>query len=210
MDIIKSEFLKSITNCTRNQFLNNFKYNEEDGKIILKNIYHCPGDFHLEEHCGKGDCKTCWEKAIENINFKGDDNMNKHEREYTFKEVMANIKEGEEYECQNSFYNIESIKYKNNGILFDTANTTNNFMVQHDAKFKLKRKESKVPFTDAIISFNNFGKTIAVDFIDTISGKKVRNEFKPIKSGGDWVIDNCNCKSLTPYKIVEGTWYILD
>jgi hypothetical protein len=95
-------------------------------------------------------------------------------QEYTFAEVIARIKEGEEYVCTNPLYNIRSIKKYKTGVHFEFEHFNgdkyvNEAGIGNDTRFTLKQPEHEYMYFEGA----------------AMSGEKIRykdwEEFKTLK-----------------------------
>jgi len=82
-------------------------------------------------------------------------------QEYTFAEVVSRIKEGEEYICTNSGYNIQSIKRDEEGVYFEfdhfgNSKHGNTAGIPDDTRFVLKPEHEYMNFEDAAMSGKRF------------------------------------------------------
>ncbi|NFF77529.1 hypothetical protein FCV38_11195 [Clostridium sporogenes] len=150
---------KIAKEMTREGFLNSCYINNKDG------ICYCPGIVDLKNFpyhiCKpKENCKECWENAIKDIKFKGEDNMeNKidYDREYNIMEIME-FPEGIEFRVGNCMYRIKNGELEYN----DELDWRDNLLsLKHTLtlKFKLVKKDKKVSFMEAMKAFDS-GKTI--------------------------------------------------
>ncbi|MGO5072361.1 hypothetical protein ACTQ4K_00170 [Clostridium sporogenes] len=196
---------KIAKGMTREEFLNSCYINNENG------ISYCPGIFDLKNFpchshiCDpKENCKECWEDAIKDIKFKGEDFMeNKinYDREYNIMEIME-FPEGTEFRVGNCMYRIKNGELEYN----DELDWRDNLLsLKHTLtlKFKLVKKDKKVTFEEAIQAY---GKDIYCiwkddDEIEHKSEYCIRNEWEQC-------ITDQNCEYLTPTEIVKGEWYI--
>lgn len=115
-------------------------------------ITSCPKsiEFELktlnEEKCNPYNndvCKSCWELAVKDIKFKEDIKEDEEVEGLNFRDVIANIKENEKYECEG--FTIENLK--NGTIEIKSAKTNRAFGFLKDDKFT--KIQLKVDFSKA-------------------------------------------------------------
>ncbi|EPY2296326.1 hypothetical protein ACXATC_004019, partial [Clostridium sporogenes] len=193
---------KIAKEMTREEFLNSkyVKKVDEEGYIT----YKCIEDYIFTIDNCLSNCKECWEDAIKDIKFKGEDFMeNKinYDREYNIMEIME-FPEGTEFRVGNCMYRIKNGELEYN----DELDWRDNLLsLKHTLtlKFKLVKKDKKVTFEEAIQAY---GKDIYCIWIDDdeIEHKSeycIRNEWEQC-------ITDQNCEYLTPAEILNGEWYI--
>lgn len=186
----RKEFLKKLDFC------NNGK-NVMGGYFFEEEVITCPCDLNLEEKCvPDSKCYDCWENAIKNIKFKGENNMeNKidYDREYTIQELF-NFKEETKFKADNGI----SYYIKNDDLFKENGEKTDNtiYRILH-MKFKPIKKDRKVSFEEAIQAYNVY-KTIKCIWLDDIY------EFGESKESKLTNIDEDRLLNL----ILEGKWYV--
>jgi len=229
----KSMGIKEIAKeMTREEFIQKYFYNE--------NL--CPSAIGIKNNCTgipvkESGCKMCWENAVKDIEFKGEDEnmkcancgktINKngagefcsckcleeyvgndynpienkidYDKEYSFKEVVAKIKIGEEYYCTDSDLAIKNINMGENSTLELVTDGCPRTYIR-DAIFKLKRKEREVGFIEAVKIYRTEYKTIENKYLGT-ERRYCFNINGMINEFGD---------AVTAAEILNGTWYVLD
>lgn len=161
------------------------KMTEFAGKIVTISASNMRGDFYIEED----DKKHCWtEGMFEEI--KEDKNM----KELTFREVIANIKEGEEYKVVGGRrYRLEHIYMSKGDIIFRQKNgciVTDRVVVDDKTKFVKVREE--YTFKEAFEAFEK--------------GKEIES----CESGGIYNINGGEENWLFYAGEIRGKWYIND
>ncbi|NFH40857.1 hypothetical protein [Clostridium sporogenes] len=200
---------KIAKKMTREEFLKGVII-DEDGQI--ENIkwkdseWLCPTkpNSKWEECTYYQNCKQCWENAIKDIKFKGEDNMeNKidYDREYNIMEIMEFPAEIEIKNQYNMFYKISNndLYYKedeNKWIKSDIS--LRNIL---NMKFKLIKKDKKVSFEEAIQAY---GKEIYCKV--KVNNTEVIIPYY-LNSKND-SFSNAESTIITPREILEGEWYI--
>lgn len=185
--ISKEEFLKKVIN-----------YNNACPKII--NLEDC-GDHGI---CSTTPCYSCWENAIKDIKFKGENNMeNKidYDREYKIQDILY-MKEGLEFIASNEMlYKIkdENLYVYSNYIWMKSENPINQIL---NMTFKLNKKDKKVSFEEAIQAY---GKEVYCIWIDT-ADMKHKSEYKIYSN--ESILKDQNEDPISPVEIFEGEWYI--
>ncbi|HDK7194858.1 TPA: hypothetical protein PTV74_003165 [Clostridium botulinum] len=124
----------------------------------------------------------------------------KYDKEYTFTEVIQNIREMEEWECIQPMYTLKSIKKIMNRITFHYKGNVGkkSLTIDLNAKFKLVKRDKKVEFMEAIKAFNE-GKIIKVKYNHPIDRETITETYD-----SEYTFHN----DITPYKILNGEWYV--
>lgn len=123
-------------------------------------------------------------------------------KELKFKEVIANIKEGETYTCTDMNYNIRKINNYNGCLDIEYANASQKVLgIPDDAKFIKEQKP--VDFMTAIKAFDE-GKTI-----ECIVNGATESIYKPYKEYGSFqCLYDGSQLAITQTEILKGEWYI--
>lgn len=154
------------------------------------------------------DGRTTWENGIESLRYDSEEDFFEHNinlgvhfeevkemKELTFKEVIANIKEGEVWECEG--YKIRNLS--NGDIQFVTPNGAIIGFRPKD-RFNLSRKE--YTFEEAFKALEE-GKEI--ESITQYRYKKAGDGYKFYsKDIGEW----WKCSSCLSFEEIMGKWYI--
>lgn len=163
------------------------------------------------------DGRTTWENGIESLRYDSAEDFFKHNinlgvhfeevkemKELTFKEVIANIKEGEVWESIDKSKRVVEIRYDK---MFNTiclsgteeSEFCRNYMtaVGINQKFKLKRKEYS--FEEA---FKALGEGKEIESV--ITGAKYIVKQNSLKFSGGILTCNVNLS----YHEIKGEWYI--
>lgn len=198
---------KIAKEMTREEFLNSgYVKRVDEEKDFIE--YECCGyHFLINSNCCSN-CKECWEDAIKDIKFKGEDFMeNKidYDREYNIMEIMESP-EGTEF-VQISDKLFVKIGYSNNWeckILIGgyTERPCKLSDIWTKSKFKLIRKDKKVTFEEAIQAY---GKTVYCIWRD--KNDKMLKTFYEIKSNVSEISDTNN-SAMCSEEILNGGWYI--
>lgn len=140
-----------------------------------------------------------WEE--EELELYKEDKMEK-----TFKEVIANIKEGEVWKCTREDARLQKIKKINNEITFYFGGYTYSSGVPIDDTFILERSE--YTFEEAFKAYEE-GKEIE----STITHYKIKKiadgKFEVVQGKGSFSSEN-EAHILVSLKEIKGSWYIND
>lgn len=196
---------------TRNEFLNSI---DKNGRLKYEDkAINCPGNLKLKElgeKCNIRKCQECWEQAIKDIKFKGEDKV----KELTFKEVIANIKEGETYtDGKTKIYcGYGSIQIE------ETENTPIIGYSFSSLYKKFIKKQQPVTFQDILNSDNKCRvehKLIEIPDEITCEDELIISDFISLQHREylplhsllgvlPWILDNKDFKKV----IKEGEWYL--
>ncbi|EPS56743.1 TPA: hypothetical protein ACXDAY_004134 [Clostridium botulinum] len=221
-EMTREEFLDSIT---LDEYLDIETINgmNKDNNNI-HSIKFCPDGQGLKRTatCSKfTNCKTCWEKAIENIKFKGENGMDiditpaakkaenmlndlttkkiDYDREYDILEIKE-FPEETEFISEGKYISKLKDGFLKARYVDDISNSwTKCFLTKEwlNAKFKLVKKDRKVSFKEAIQAYDVY-KTIKCIWLDDIY------EFGESKESKLTNVDEDRLLNL----ILEGEWYI--
>lgn len=167
-----------------------------DGKYKIKKIFlnnDNSAEYILEKINENDYCNSVrWEEK--ELKFVDEDKI-KYNRELTFREVMAQIKEGEVWEDVMN----KNITISKNGINLNRLDWTNSMFMSFDSKFKLQRKE--YTFEEAFKSYEE-GKEIE----SCVSGHKYKkgNLHATTLCGQDYLIQGYGI----PISDISGNWYV--
>ena len=116
----------------------------------------CPFDEENNNYicCGSDNYRNYKEIAKNFLKNNGVDEM---KTEKTFKEVIADIKEGEVWESNSIAYDIKTIEMYNGSIEIKRRNMDNEIFIRKETLFKLQRKQYN--FTEAFAAYEE-GKEI--------------------------------------------------
>lgn len=184
-----------------NKIIESIKFKGEDKMLRCENcgkeINYCDCIVNSQMKDSFFCCSKCRDKYFN----KGEDNMDKYERGYTFKEVIANIKDGEEYIVTQA-NDLKVISKDYDGYIKFEGKLGKSFYVDNDIKFKLKRKEREVDVIEAIKQYDREGKTIICKY-----NSRTYTYTPDDECDGHHFNPNC---TIDPFLVIDGTWFILD
>ena len=122
-------------------------------------------------------------------------------KEYSFEEVIANIKNGETYKCTNDTYIIQTIQRDEIGLKFNNYQPLERCGINNIQRFV--RVKTPVSFIEALESYNH-NKTIKS--IETKNRYKRTYDGRMIKvdNHGKWMNDVIGISFIE----LEGQWYV--
>ncbi|HDK7314602.1 TPA: hypothetical protein PTV97_003763 [Clostridium botulinum] len=207
---------KIAKEMTREEFLNSCYINNENG------ISYCPSIFDLKNFpyhiCNpKENCKECWKNAIKDIKFKGENDMEKVIKDYLKLGMIVETRENNRYlfvnDCFMRKYSFIALNNYNDDLICSDNLKELDIMKIYTTKGNTlsdifdfsnltciweRTGDKKVEFMEAIKAFNE-GKIIKVKYNHPIDRETITETYD-----SEYTFHN----DITPYKILNGEWYI--
>ncbi|NFA59481.1 hypothetical protein K8O96_12015 [Clostridium sporogenes] len=203
MDINNIKIIEELAKeMTREEFLDVFV-----GEATACPTYYGLCNFAVSDCDAPKTCRECYEQAIKDIKFKGENDMgNKidYDREYNILEIME-FSEDREFINEGKYI----VKLKDGFLKARYADDksdswTRCFITPEwlKAKFKLIKKDKEVTFEEAIQAY---GKEIYCIWIDAADIKH-KSEYRIYSN--ESILKDQNEDPIAPVEIFAGEWYI--
>lgn len=204
----KEELQKIASTMTEEEFKEKYFKEDSRGDIILaigNETYACPRIVGLKNinDCNY-DCKKCWNNAIKELKFKGENEM----KELNIIEA-SKMEAGTEFKVIKEGKEVRYILLEDpHGKHFSLDSNKGSWSIAYSsliqAKFIPVPKEIEVDLRGAVKSFKD-GKMIK----NVLIGKgTIKNRF--FQKNDSLISENILIKELTCDEILEGKWYVLD
>ncbi|NFF75960.1 hypothetical protein FCV38_02905 [Clostridium sporogenes] len=162
-------------------------------------------------------CKECWNEAIKDIKFKGENDMEKVIKDYLKLGMIVETRESNRYlfvnDCFMQKYSFIALNNYNDDLICSDNLEELDIMKIYTTKGNTlsdifdfsnltciweRTEDKKVEFMEAIKAFNE-GKIIKVKYYYPIDRETITETYD-----SEYTFHN----DITPYKILNGEWYI--